>query len=144
LKIFPQVSSICVFKVFLRIGEPIVFIQDSIKMPRTHRNSRQLPLRRLYWDFVFWLQQNPEARTEFGFLEEYVSSLRQEVLELQQSYQHFERELEGLRQARGSFLQAVELEQERVELRLRIEAVRELLQQMLSLLPAGSGRRFSF
>jgi hypothetical protein len=144
LKIFPQVSSICVFKVFLRIGEPIVFIQDSIKMPRTHRNSRQLPLRRLYWDFVFWLQQNPEARTEFGFLEEYVSSLRQEVLELQQSYRHLERELVGLRQARGSFLQAVELEQERVELRLRIEAVRELLQQMLSLLPAGSGRRFSF
>jgi hypothetical protein len=113
-------------------------------MPRTHRNSRQLPLRRLYWDFVFWLQQNPEVRAEFGFLEEYVSSLRQEVLELQQSYRHLERELVGLRQARGSFLQAVELEQERVELRLRIEAMRELLQQMLSLLPAGSGRRFSF
>lgn len=92
-------------------------------MPRTHRNSRQVSLRRLYWDFVFWLQQNPEARVEFGFLEEYVSSLRQEVLGLQQSHQHLTRELENLRQARSSFPQAVELERERVELRLRIEAL---------------------
>jgi hypothetical protein len=98
----------------------------------------------LYWDFVFWLQQNPNARVEFGFLEEYISSLHQEILELQRSRRLLERELEGLRQARGSFLQAVELERERVELRLRIEAGRELLQQMLALLPAGSGRWFSF
>jgi hypothetical protein len=65
-------------------------------------------------------------------------------LELQRSHRHLERELEGLRHARNSFPQAVELERERVELRLRIDAVRELLQQMVSLLPAGSGRRFSF